>query len=94
MTTTDRDAMPAVGIDTASNPGTKYLTLTYRENALSTGITVNVQSSADLQTWTTVTPDFFQQTGIDPATGDPIMEAGVAVTSSPKQYIRLKVTKP
>ena len=90
----DRAALPSVGIDTTTNPGTKYFTLTYRQYASESGITVNVQTSPDLQTWTTVTPDLSQQIGTDPNTGDSIMEVGVKASGEANQFIRLDVTQP
>jgi hypothetical protein len=93
MTAADRAALPIVGMTTVN--GTTYLTLTYRQYAMETGITINVQTSADLQTWTTVNPpDLSQQVGTDGTTGDPIMEVGVAVNGTKKQFIRLNVTQP
>jgi hypothetical protein len=93
MSAADRAELPTVGTTTIGN--TQYLTLTYRQYALETGITVNVQTSPDLQTWTTVTPGLSQQIGTDQATGDPIMEVGVTVpTNATKQFIRLDVTDP
>jgi len=105
MSATDRTALPVVDIDTITHPGTEYLTLTYRQYALETGITVNVQTSPDLQTWTTVAvatmpnPTILEagvsivQKGTDSTTGDPIIQAQVPVTSA-KQFIRLNVTQP
>jgi hypothetical protein len=95
MSATDRAALPTVGTDTTTTPHTEYLTLTYRQYALETGIMINVQSSTNLQAWTTVTPDLSRQIGNDPSTGDPIMEVGVIVpTNVTKQFIRLDVTQP
>jgi len=100
MSASDRAALPALGIDSTTTPGTEYLTLTYRENPLMTGITVNAQTSPDLKTWTTlktsdVPPDFLsQQVGTDSTTGDPMMEVGVKMNGSTKQFIRLNVTQP
>ena len=94
MSSTDRAALPAVGTTTTS--GTTYLTLTYRQYALETGIMVNVQTSPDLQTWTTVATEpspMIIQTGTDSNTGDPIMQAQVPLTRTP-QFIRLNVTQP
>jgi uncharacterized repeat protein (TIGR03803 family) len=92
---TDRAALPTVGIDTTSNPGTTYLILTYRQNPGVLGLTVNVQTSADMNTWQTVNPpDLSRQVGADPATGDPIMEMGVEMTGPAPQFIRLNVTSP
>jgi autotransporter-associated beta strand protein len=100
MSTADRAALPAVGTTTIT--GTPYLTLTFREYALETGITVNVQTSPDLQTWTTLTlttttptPTTYtlQQVDTDSTTGDPIMQVQVPITGT-KQFIRLNVTSP
>jgi len=93
MSTVDRAALPTVG--TTTNGGIGYLTLTYRQYALSTGITVNVQTSPDLKNWTTVNPpNLSQQIGTDPITGDPIIEVGVLANGTNKQFIRLNVTMP
>jgi len=97
MNATDHAALPTVGIDTTTLPGTQYLTLTYRENVAldPTQITINVQTSSDLQTWTTVSPpDLSQQVGTDPTTGDPIIEVGVKANGLSGQFIRLNVTTP
>jgi hypothetical protein len=94
MSASDRAALPTVGVDTTTKPGTEYLTLTYRKNAFLTGITINVQTSSNLQTWTTVSPpDLSQQVGTDSNTHDPIMEVGVKTTGT-RQFIRLNVTSP
>ena len=93
LSATARAAFPTVG--TTTNSGTEYLTLTYRQYALETGITINVQTSSDLKTWTTVSPpDFSRQVGVDLTTNDPIMEVGVRATGSAKQFIRLNITSP
>ena len=100
MTAADLAALPTAGTNTSTNPGTQYLTLTYRQNRFLTGTTINVQTSSDLQTWTTlkptdVPPDFLsQQIGADLTTGDPIMEVGVKFTGAARQFIRLNVTQP
>jgi len=95
MSAFDRAALPASDINTTTKPGTQYLTLTYRQGPYLTGMTVNVQTSPDLQTWTTVNPpDLSQQVGTDSTTGDPIMEVGVKRTGATKQFIRLNVTSP
>ena len=93
MTASDHAALPTVEIDTTTNPQTPYLALVYRQYASETGIEVNLQTSTDLKTWTTVTPSISQQVGTDITTGDPIMEIGVIATGS-KQFIRLDVTMP
>jgi hypothetical protein len=94
MTSTDRAALPAIQIDTKSKPGTTYLALSFRENASVTGITIKLQSSPDLQTWTTITPDISQEIGNDPATGDPILEMGINLNGAAKEFLRLNVTSP
>lgn len=93
MTTADKTALPVVGLTTSS--GTSYLTLTYRQNANITGVTVNVQTSTDLSTWSSVTsPNLLsQQVGTDISTGDPLMQVGVKATGAAR-YIRLNVTSP
>jgi hypothetical protein len=93
MSTTDRAALPQVGVTSIS--GTDYLTVTYRQYALETGITINLQTSSDLSSWTTAKPpDLSQQVGVDSATSDPIMEVGVKTNGVPKLFIRLNVTIP
>jgi hypothetical protein len=99
MSATDLAAMPTAGLVTSA--GTSYLTLTYHQYALETGITVNVQTSPDLQNWTTLTQSqtpttttySLQQTGTDSNTGDPIMQAQV-VASGTNEFIRLNITQP
>jgi phospholipase/lecithinase/hemolysin len=94
MTPTDRDALPTVGKFTIGT--TPYLTLTFRQYALETGITINVQTSPDLQTWTTVATEpspSIVQIGTDLNTSDPIMRAQVPLSGT-AEFIRLKVTSP
>jgi hypothetical protein len=88
MSATDRASLPSLG--TTLTGGTEYLTLTYRQFAALTGITVNAQTSFDLQTWQ---PIISQQVGTDPNTGDPMMQAEVPITGT-KQFLRLNVTSP
>ncbi len=91
MTAADRAALPTVG--TASSNGTRYLTLTYRRYALLTGVSVNVQTSPDLVTWTTVANPTVLASGSDAHTGDPIMQVGVPLNGS-REFIRLSVSQP
>jgi len=93
MSASDRAALPVGGKTTIS--GTTYLTLTYRQNALKTGTTVNVQTSPDLQTWTTVTNPKVVQIGNDTSTteGDPILQVQVPATGT-RLFLRLNVTQP
>ena len=95
MTGADRAALPASGVDTTSTVGTAYLTLTYRRDPLASDLTVNVQTSTDMQTWTTANPpDLLREIGTDPATGDPIIETGVILDGTGHQFIRLQITQP
>jgi uncharacterized repeat protein (TIGR03803 family) len=90
MTAADRAALPTLGMTDAG-----YLTLTYRQFALKTGVTVNVQTSSDLINWTTLNPPALeQQIGSDVNTGDPIIEVGIKPVTSGNHYLRLNVTLP
>ncbi|HUB66305.1 MAG TPA: putative Ig domain-containing protein [Candidatus Methylacidiphilales bacterium] len=91
MSATDIAALPAVGMTTSG--GASYLTLTYRENPTISGITINVQTSADLQTWTTVTDPTIVQIGTDPNRDDPIMQVQIPFAGT-GEFIRLNVTSP
>jgi hypothetical protein len=94
MSTNDYNAMPSTDVDTTTTPGTTYLTLTYRQYAKVTGVTIQVQTSPDLQTWTTVTPSITKQISTDPNTGDPILEDEVNTNGQGSEFIRLNVTSP
>jgi uncharacterized repeat protein (TIGR03803 family) len=86
----DRAALPTIGMTTSG--GTDYVTLTYRQAAAASGVNVILQTSSDLQNWTTVSsPDIDQQMGTDPTTGDPIMEMGVKSTGA-VQFLRMNVS--
>lgn len=89
MTSTDSAAVATVGTTTVN--GTQYLTLTYRRNLLMTGVTVAVQVSTDMQTWTSVQADIDQQIGTDSATGDPIVRVGVNMAGAANKFVRLNV---
>ncbi len=78
---------------TATVNSVDYLTLTYRQNAAETDLTVVLQQSSDLQTWTAVGSPLSRQVGTDAVTGDPIMQLGVPDTGG-RQFIRLQVTLP
>jgi peptidyl-prolyl cis-trans isomerase A (cyclophilin A) len=92
MTAASRAKLPTVGKTTIA--GTPYMTLTYHQHNALLGVTVNVQTSPDLQNWTTVVyPNAtFVQTGTDSA-GDPIEQVRVPVSGT-RQFIRLNVTQP
>jgi len=88
MNAADCAALPVVG----TSGGGQYLTLTYRQYAQMVGVTIYVQTSSDLQTWTTVSNPTITQTGTD-SNGDAIMQAEVPVSGT-AQFIRLNITQP
>jgi uncharacterized delta-60 repeat protein len=92
MTAADTAALPGTGTTTVG--ATQYLTLTYRQNSLLTGVAVNLQTSSDLKTWQTVTPSFTQNPARDAATGDPMIEDGVQWDGTTPLFIRLEVSSP
>ena len=89
MTQADHAALPLGG--TMVVGGQSYLTLTYRRSSLTASITANVQTSADLLNWTTVSNPNIVQTGTDAVTGDPILQVQVLATGT-QEFIRLNVT--
>ena len=93
MTTADRAGLSEV--DRTVVAGVPYLTLTYRQNALKTGITIKVQTSTDLKTWTTVAAPVVAQIGVDATTAesDPILQVRVKATVA-KLFVRLNVSLP
>jgi hypothetical protein len=95
MTSSDQQALPTVDIDSTTTPNTTYLALKYRESPVQGGAGVTLQMSSDLKTWTNATPTIDQPVGTDTATGDPIMEIGVTMSSQTRrQFIRLNVSAP
>jgi len=87
----DLKALPALARTTVL--GTQFLTLTYRQNPVETGLVVELQTSPDARTWTTLTPpDLIRRVGTDPVTGDPIMQVGVKVSRASRLFIRLNVS--
>jgi uncharacterized repeat protein (TIGR03803 family) len=93
ITASEDAALPLLG--SVTSEGNQYVTLTYRQYILKSGITVYVQTSSDLQNWTTVNPpDFSQQLGTDPNTSDPIIEVGVKASGTSKQFVRLILSQP
>ncbi len=87
-----RTRLPTVGLDTTSTPGTTYLTLTFHQYGAETGVTPSIQSSPDLNTWTTVPNSTFLKAA-DYITGDSILQAKLPVMSA-KQFIRLELSLP
>jgi hypothetical protein len=93
MSATDRAALPKVEMTTINS--VTYLTLTFRENPLAGGVTLNLQTNTNLlSTWTTVTPDLDQADGTDSTTGDQMIMLGVKIGGGTNQFIRLNVTSP
>lgn len=84
MSATARANLPKAG----TMPG-KIATYTYHQYASEFGVSATVQTSTDLQNWTTINAT---QTGTD-ANGDLIMQAQVTMTGS-KQFFRLQVAPP
>jgi len=91
----DAPIAPALASASLTTSGTTYLTLTYRQYAyLDAGAaTIAVQTSPDLQTWTTLSNPTIVPMGTDSNTGDPIMQVQVPMSGT-KQFIRLNVTSP
>ena len=92
MNASDLAALPVTSVTTTTDPAgdaKQYLTLSYRENTGPGDLTVGVAVSDDLASWATVTPDFTQTVGTDPATGDPIVQVQVDVTGASRKFGRL-----
>jgi len=90
---------------TFSSGGIQYITLTYRQYASDAGsdsIVVSVQTSPDLQNWTTLSLSqtsppasgtyTMTQIGNDPSTNDPIMVIEAPYTGA-RQFIRLNASQ-
>jgi len=94
MTPAARAGMPVLGIDSTSVPGTNFLTLIFRDSDSATGVTPVLQTSTDLRSWSTVTPDINRSVGTDPSTGDPMVEMGIDLKGTTPQFLRLSVPAP
>lgn len=92
LSDSDRAALPRSGVETRLS--VNYLTLTYRRNRAATDLTVQVQTSVDLQSWSTVTPDFIEELTTDASTGDPIRKVGVSTGGATNKFIRLNLITP
>jgi len=68
------------------------MTLTYHQFEGATGLTIHVQTSSDLQTWTEVSNPTIVTLGID-INNDLIQQAQVPMTGSP-QFMRLLISTP
>ncbi|MEO5712844.1 MAG: immunoglobulin domain-containing protein [Luteolibacter sp.] len=94
MTSADQAVLPSASMETFN--GNAYLDLTYHRNAAATGVTVNLQASADLESgsWEIMTPDVTETLSPDALTGDSIIRLKVRVTGLPQKFVRLVVTSP
>ena len=93
MNATAREALPTVGIDTTTTPGTVYLTLTYiRYGGLSPEMLPAVQTSADLNNWTTISPDITVPTMMP--NGDIKTEVEVKINGSNPLFLRVLEAAP
>jgi cyclophilin family peptidyl-prolyl cis-trans isomerase len=88
MTGSDIQRLPTLGSTKSGN--TVLTTLTYHQFLGLLNVTVNVQTSSDLQTWTPVSNPTITQTGTD-AAGDPIMQVQLASTPGTPQFVRLNL---
>jgi hypothetical protein len=97
MTAPERAALPVFNVSST----TGNLTLTFREYTAATGVTIQAQTSSDLQNWTTLTQSptlssttfTMQQVGTDLITMDPMMQVSVQPTGAPRQFIRISVSQ-
>jgi peptidyl-prolyl cis-trans isomerase A (cyclophilin A) len=91
MSVADQSKLPTVGKTTIGS--TTYMTLSFQQNAASlTDLTYTVQTSSDLQTWTSVTSPTTVEVGSNPTTGDAIMQVQIPVSGA-EQFIRLSLTQ-
>jgi len=93
MSAHDRSMLPTVGTVTSS--GTTYLTLTYRQSAEATNLMVNIQTSTDLKTWTSVLAPIIVSDGTDTTTtpNDPIYQVQIPMSGT-ALYLRWSVSQP
>jgi Putative Ig domain len=102
MSRSDFAALPVVNYTVSNGQTTSYLVLIYRQFAGETGLTIQLQTSADLKTWAPLVqtgqpatpPDFETTLSLDPETNDQIIEAGVRPNGLKRQFIRLNVILP
>ena len=90
MAPADVQALPRGGTCTDGN-GNRFVTLTYRENPLAAGsVVVTPQMSPDLQSWQTAPAA--AAVGIDPVTGDALMQVVAPVAPGGREFLRLQVS--
>jgi uncharacterized repeat protein (TIGR03803 family) len=95
MSVDDRAALPVIGIDSITVPGSDYLTLTYRQAAAAGGVVATLETSTDLKTWTPIDPSSQLTPQVTPLlTGDSTVEVGVKMDGSTKQFLRLNLSNP
>lgn len=89
LTSADHAILPQSGLKTLS--GHPHLTLTYLESQIASGVSYQLQSSADLTTWQNRSPDFTNHLAVD---GDRLVEACVKLDGAPRQFLRLRLAMP
>lgn len=92
MTAAARELLPQVAMRTEN--GTAYLSLTYVLNNWVDGITCRLESSDDLQTWQTRTPDILRYLASNQTDGYTMLEAEVRMDDTPRRFLRLNVSMP
>jgi hypothetical protein len=83
-----------VGREPATGQPT-FLTLTYRQSARATGLSIQHQISDLLEngTWSNISPTVTETLSLDPITGDPVKRVKFPVTpSDTKKFLRLQLT--
>jgi peptidyl-prolyl cis-trans isomerase A (cyclophilin A) len=85
---TSRTNLPTIGKTTIS--GSPFITLTYHQASSAIGVTVGVETSPDLVTWTPVTNPTIIQTGTD-SNQDAIEQVQIPFTGT-KLFVRLQLT--
>ena len=81
-------ANPVTG-GTSTSGSASYLTLTFPRRATATGLAYTLESSTDLVTWTAV-PGRTYTPGSSPITA----QDAIALGSTPRRFLRLRITKP
>jgi uncharacterized repeat protein (TIGR03803 family) len=95
MTPGEYANLPTLGMDSTSQPGTTFLSLTWRQGVGATGVGVVLESSTDMVNWSPVTgTNLLSQTVSTDSSGNTTMEMGAKMTGSPEQFVRLQVTPP
>ena len=85
----DRAILPQGALKRIS--GHSYLTLTYLESQIASGLRCQLQSSAALATWRDQLPEITNYLMVD---GDRLVEAGVKLDGVSPRFLRLRLTVP